>query len=210
MRSTLNERITDGRVVISKSGTEYELRKFKERIDTERLGSPRVYIGYELHRLPDGAVIGSVTNYTTDTRLYSLLERYEHPSTMCPVQFIAKVRGTGDNRLYCSVGYAREWANIRIDDSFDIEITTKGGDVISDPVHHLSLMKTSAIIELTRLRRYSKEKKKDGTYKIYSQEAFARLGPRGKNDLLLQPNDIISIRLIPTPEAQDFFFADHI
>lgn len=208
MRSTENQYIEDGRRILSRSGKEYELKKFKTNTITNVWGVSRTYAGYNVCELPQGEVIGSVTNYTTESRLFSLLERYERPAAMQPVQYIAKVRGTNDRRLYCAVGYAREWANIRIDDAFDIEITTKDGLTISDPVHHLSLMKTSPIVELTRLRRYSRIRNKDGSFRIYSQKEYDRLGPRAKNDLLLQPNQLISIRLIPTPGAQNYFFAD--
>lgn len=210
MRSTKNERIEDGRIIISKSGKEYELHMFKEVTEKSDCGLETIKHGYEVLQLPEGEVIGSVTDYTTEARLYSLLERYEHPEIMRPVEFITVVRKTGNGRLYCNVGYAREWANIRLDDSFDIEITTKDGLTIADPVHHLSLMKTTYVIELTRLRRFTKEINKDGSYRMLPQQNYDRLGAKGEDNLLLQPDKVISIRLIPTPDSQDFFYADNL
>ncbi len=208
-RGINNDLITDGRIVSSKSGTEYRLKKFKTVDGTDENGIARVYIGYQVRQLPEDEIIGSVTNYTTESRLHSLLERYENPDHMRPVTFITKVRGN-DSRIYCPVGYAKEWAALTIDDSFDIGITTSEGIHVEDPEHHLSVIGSTSVIELTRLRRWSKRTDDKGRHYVHSFKSYARMRPKDREDLLLRPDDLIEVTIIPQPGAQNYFFADNL
>lgn len=145
----------------------------------------------------------------TESRLYSLLERYEHPDHMRPVTFITKVRGNND-RIYCPIGYAKDWANLLVDDPFDIEILTAEGVHAEDVDHHLSLIGNTSIIELTRLRRWSKRTDEKGIHYTYSFQSYARMRAAARRDLLLHPDDLIQVSIIPKPKEQNYFFADNL
>lgn len=208
-RGINNKRIEDGRVIVSKSGTEYILKEFRTVEEPGEFGITHIYKGYQLRKLPEDSVIGTVTNYTTESRLFSLLERYEHPDQLKPVTFITKVQGN-NSRIYCPVGYAREWAGMRVDDAFDITIRTSEGLTVTDPVHHLSLIGTTPIIELTRLRRYSKRTDKKGNHLMHSFKSYDKMREKDREDLLIRPGDLIEVSVIPTPGDQDYYFADNL
>lgn len=207
-RSMPNEFLHDGREIVSRSGTEYYLKLTKTKPIE---GKPsRSVSAYDVVRKSDNHIIGSITSYTTETRLFSMLERYEFPEAMEPVEFIGKIAGS-KTMIYIVVRYERQWANIRIDDCFDIEIIKKDGSSFEDTNHHLSLVKTTPVINISRMKRIMKEKDPEGKQQFLTVAAYNKLTEKERNQTLaLLPGDIVKVKLTPAPNWQEFFFADNI
>lgn len=208
-RATVNPRIEDGRILVSKSGKEYCLRLFKTVEAPEGIYTVTKR-GFLIEALPEKQTIGSVTNHMSDARLFSLLERRENPRAMEPVEFLGKISGTKSGFVYIPVINACEWANMRVDDCFTVTITRKNGDVLTDPLHHLSLMKSTPIINLSRLRRFSRRVDEEGEHYVHTIPDYLRGSPEVMKDLFLQPGEVVKVSLTPDPNSQEFYFADNL
>ena len=204
-RATENSQITDGRKLSSPSGRTYTLRQYETVSYTDRNGEEREFISF---KITDSAKkkIGTVTNYTTEERLRSLIRRYENPEHMEKIDFVART-GETNGFLYIIIPEPiRGWADILVDDSVDLRIEKKDGSFIEDIQHHVSMLKSSYIVNLRRIRRFTREKDEKGNPIILSTEQF-RSG-KFRNELFLKKGDLVRITLIPQPDYQDFFFAD--
>lgn len=208
-RATPNELIQDGRIIVTPDGSEYSLKLQFTKI-REGMFSNREIAAYSVIRISDGKYIGSVTSYTTEKRLYSLIERRENPKAMRPVEFISKISGS-EKMIYLVVRHEREWANIRLDDTFDVEITTQDGRIYEDLNYHLSAMKSTPIINITRMRRVLREKDPEGKLQYVSVSAYNNmLESERREKLAIAPGDIVKVRLTPAPDWQEFYFADNL
>ena len=204
-RATENELMKDGRKISSPSGKIYTLRKYEIIPYINREGIERDFISFKVTDSTKKK-IGTVTNYTTEERLHSLIYRFENPEHMEKAEFIARV-GETNGFLYIIVPEpVRSWANIYVDDSIDIKLQKKDGLAAEDVLHHISMLKTSYIVNLRRIRRFLSEKDEHGNNLILSTEEF-RSG-KFRKDLFLKKGDLVKVSLIPKPEYQNFFFAD--
>lgn len=209
-RSTMNQYMEDGRILVSSSGTEYQLKKQYSKLREVSKFTKREVAAYSVIRISDGKIIGSVTSYTTDNRLFSLIERREKPEAMLPVEFISKISGS-PSMIYIVVRHEREWANIRYDDTFDIEITTKDGRTYGDLNLHLSLIKATPVINISRMKRILREKDPEGKNQYLSIPAYNKLSDQERREeLALLPGDLVKVKLTPCPTQQEFFFADNL
>lgn len=207
-RSIPNEFLHDGREIVSRSGTEYFLKLTKTKPIEDN--PSRSVSAYDVVRKSNNQTIGTITSYTTESRLFSLLERKENPKAMQPVEFIGKISGS-PTMIYIVVRHEREWANIRLDDCFDIEITKKDGSSFEDINHHLSLNKVTPVINISRMKRIMKEKDPEGKQQFLTVAAYRKLTEKERNQTLaLLPGDIVKVKLTPAPNWQEFFFADNI
>ena len=204
-RATENELMKDGRKISSPSGKIYTLRKYEIIPYINREGIERDFISFKITD-SNKKKVGTVTNYTTEERLQSLMYRYENPEHMEKVEFIARV-GETNGFLYVVIPEPiRSWANIFVDDSIDLKLEKKDGSTLEDVLHHVSMLKTSYIVNLRRIRRFLSEKDEKGNNLILSTEEF-RSG-KFRNDLFVKKGDLVKVSLIPTPDYQNFFFAD--
>ena len=204
-KGTINYLMKDGRKIVSPSGKTYTLRKYEIIPYVNKEGIETDFVSFKITD-SNKKKIGSVTNHTTEERFLSLIQRFENPEHMEKVEFIARV-GETNGFLYVVIPEPiRSWANIFVDDSIDLKLEKKDGSTLEDVLHHVSMLKTSYIVNLRRIRRFLSEKDEKGNNLILSTEEF-RSG-KFRNDLFVKKGDLVKVSLIPTPDYQNFFFAD--
>lgn len=150
--------------------------------------------------------IGTVTQYTTMERLNSLLKRYENPNHMDDVEIIGRV-GSIAGALYLVINESiMDWANILVDDCVDLEIMRKDGLSYAAKGYHISLNKSTYILNLNDIRRLTVED--DGQLQLQTVKGFKTVSQTEPSKLFIKKGDVIKVKLTPNPTGQKYTFAD--
>lgn len=201
-RSSVNEELKNGLILKSRSGKLYTVTQYQTVAYTDRDGSDKELITYKLtdsHRKK----IGTVTQYTTQERVMSVIERYENPNHMSEFEYIARI-GEVNGFLYVGLPEPlRDWNDVLIDDELEIIIEKKNGQKITDICHHVSKNNATYIINLRRMRRYFLDD--DGNQCILSLEEYKKIN---KSQLFIKKGDVVKVRVIPDSANQNLFLAD--
>lgn len=200
-RSSTNPNLTDGFQIKSRSGKTYTLKQYQIKEYIDRDGIEKQLIVYSVkdnHKKN----IGNVTQYTTMERLQSLVNRYEEPNHMAGFEFIARIGETNKLPYVVLPEPLRAWNDVLVDDELSIEITNTDGQTITDICHHVSMIKTTYIVNLSRMRRYVLDD--DGNQSILSTEEYKKIN---KSKLFIKKGMLVKIKVIPETNV-DFNLAD--
>lgn len=210
-RSSTNQNLTDGLKIKSHSGKIYTLRQYEKKSYIDRKGEEKELIVFNVQN-SNKKKIGTITQYTTQERLESLIERYENPNHMKPFEIIARI-GNNNGFPYVLLSEpVRAWNNVLIDDEVLIEIENEKGQIITDICHNVSKIGTAKTnntksggsynVNLSRMRRFYIDN--DGKQAILSTSEFKQ----DKSKAFLHDGMLVKVRVSPDSENQNFFLAD--
>lgn len=213
-RSTINEYLkeipTQGKT-IKFDGLQrtYKIIPYKvetyQSIDSEGMTVDKELITYSI-KDSSKKTIGTVTQYTTMERLRSLLKRYENPNHMIPFEIIGRI-GSIAGSLYIVINEAViDWSNAYVDDCVNVRIERKDGLVYTGNDYHISLNKSTYILNLNDIRRLSVND--DGSLTMLTVKGFKDISKNDPKRLFIQKGDVVKVKMIPNPNGQKFSFAD--
>lgn len=205
-RSTINEQIVDGRKIII-NGKTCSLRRDSGVTVIDDNGNEHIYYSFNIvnsnrKKLEFYKEPLTVTQFTTEERLHSICKRFENPAHMRPITYYSGVSST-NGLLYVNCPEpVRRWADILVDDEIELTIKRPDGLTYTDICHHVSMMKTSYLIQLSRLRRLFVND--DGSIEILSTAEFRSCD---KSKLFVKKGDVVEVTINPDPEHQRFDLA---
>ena len=200
-RATINPLLEDGRKVTSRSGKVYTLAEYETMVYKDRNGEDVEYRTFKVVN-SGKKKIGTITQYTTEERLNSLIRRFEEPDHMTDAKFIAKIGETNGYQYIVLNDALRDWFDMIVDDAVTVTIERKDGLRASVDGLNVAMLKTSYIVNLSRMRRCSVTP--EGT-SILSVAEFKSCDP---NTLFLHKGDVVEVTLCSEPENQNYNLAD--
>lgn len=202
-RTSVNDGIVDGRKLII-GGKTHTIREYETIPYCNAQGEIEEYHSF---KIVDGnkRKVATITQFTTEERLSSLCRRLENPAHMRPITYYSGVSAT-NGLLYVNCPEpVRRWADILVDDEIELTIKRPDGLTYTDICHHVSMMKTSYLIQLSRLRRLFVND--DGSIEILSTAEFRSCD---KSKLFVKKGDVVEVTINPDPENQNYFLADEM
>lgn len=212
-RATINDTLkqipTQGRTY-KIDGLQRTYKIIPYKVETyESIDSDGMIISKELvtYSIKDSSkkTIGTVTQYTTMERLNSLLKRYENPNHMEEIEIIGRI-GSIAGSLYLVINESiMEWANILVDDCVDLLITRKDGLSYAAKNYHVSMNKSTYILNLNDIRRLTVEE--DGL-QLQTVKDFKTVSMSDSSKLFVKKGDVVKVKMTPNPTGQKYTFAD--
>lgn len=210
-RSSINDCLKDGLKIKSRSGKTYTLRQYDSKTYVDRKGEEKTLIAFNVQN-SGKKKIGTVTQYTTQERLESLIERYENPNHMKAFEIIARIGNNNGFPYVLLPEPVRAWNNVLIDDEVTVEIENEHGQIITDICHHIAKIGTAKTnsttsggsynINLSRMRRYYLDE--DGKQAILSTEEYKK----DHSKTFLHDGMLVKVRVSPDSENQNYLLAD--
>lgn len=204
-----NPHLSDGLEMVFE-GKKYRL-EYKEFNWTNNKNS--IYYGqkWPYYKVVDvhKKMIGKITTFTKDVRIYSLLYRYNHPAHMTGLTIMGRVSKNAKDRLYVAIPKREiEDHDLKVDDAVDITITRIDGASLTE-TYHIANNTGNLNISLSRFKRYAKldGKFEKLSYKTYKEDMknYGN-GKESEYDWFVKAGDYVKVVIDPNPDRQCYDF----